>query len=113
VLAGISHVELTATSSLTTPTMFVGIGHLAAGLTRWDLVNGQVQPIQGTGALAFDTAGEGARLAPGDQVALLIFGDDPRFDSPSSPLTLPARQSGTVTVSGTVWVPILPNQGSI
>ena len=113
VLAGISQVELTATSSLTTPTMFVGIGHLAAGLTRWDLVNGQVQPIQGTGALAFDTAGEGARLAPGDQVALLIFGDDPRFDSPSSPLTLPARQSGTVTVSGTVWVPILPNQGSI
>jgi ABC-2 type transport system ATP-binding protein len=113
VLAGISHVEITATSSLTQPTMFVGIGHLGAGKTQWDLVNGQVQPIQGTGALSFDTAGEGARLAPGDQVALLIFGDDQRFDSPVAPLTLPARQIGTVTVSGTVWVPILPSQASI
>src|ERR1700681_4685860 len=65
------------------------------------------------GALSFDTAGEGARLAPGDQVALLIFGDDQRFDSASTPLTAPARQSGTVTVSGTVWVPILPSQASI
>jgi hypothetical protein len=93
--------------------MFVGIGHLAVGQTQWDLVNGQVQPIQGTGALSFDTAGEGARLAPGDKVALLIFGDDQRFDSSTSPLTAPPRQSGTVTVSGTVWVPILPSQPSI
>jgi len=113
VLAGISHVELTASSSLTQPTMFVGIGHLAVGQTQWDLVDGQVQPIHGAGALSFDTAGEGARLAPGDQVALLIFGDDQRFDSASTPLTAPARQSGTVTVSGTVWVPILPSQASI
>jgi ABC-2 type transport system ATP-binding protein len=113
VLAGISHVEITATSSLSKPTMFVGIGHLGAGLTQWDLVNGQVQPIQGTGALSFDTAGEGARLAPGDQLGLLIFGDDQRFDSPVTPLTAPARQSGTVTVSGTVWMPILPSQASI
>ncbi|MEA2785460.1 MAG: type transport system ATP-binding protein [Candidatus Eremiobacteraeota bacterium] len=113
VLAGISHVELAAGSALSRPTMFVGIGHRAAGLAQWDLVDGQVQPIQGTGALSFDTAGEGARLAPGDQVALLIFGDDERFDSPASPLTLPARQHGTVTVSGTVWVPILPSQASI
>jgi ABC-2 type transport system ATP-binding protein len=113
VLAGISHVELTATSSLTQPTMFVGIGHLAVGQTQWDLVDGQVQPIQGTGALNFDTAGESARLAPGDKVALLIFGDDQRFDSATTPLTAPARQSGTVTVSGTVWVPILPSQASI
>jgi hypothetical protein len=112
VLAGISHVEITATSSLSLPTMFVGIGRLGAGLTQWDLVNGQVQPIQGTGALSFDTAGEGARLAPGDMMALLIFGDDQRFDALTS-TAAPARQSGTVTVSGTVWVPILPSQGSI
>ncbi|MDB5071017.1 MAG: hypothetical protein JWM87_2128 [Candidatus Eremiobacteraeota bacterium] len=112
VLAGISHAELTATSSLSSPTMFVGIGHLAVGQTQWDLVSGQVQPVQGTGALSFETAGEGARLAPGDKVALLIFGDDQRFDALTS-TAVPARQSGTVTVSGTVWVPILPSQGSI
>jgi ABC-2 type transport system ATP-binding protein len=111
VLAGISHLELTATSLLPKPTMFVGIGHLAVGQTQWDLVNGQVQPIQGTGMLIFDTAGEGARLAAGDQVALLIFGDDQRYDA-NTP-ALPVRLAGQVTVSGTVWVPIIANQGSI
>ncbi len=112
VLAGISRLEVTVASSLTAPTMFVGIGHLAVGQTQWDLVNGQVQPLQGTGSLATDTAGEGARLNAGDQVALLIFGDDKRFDASSNPAA-PARPTGTVTVSGSIWVPILPSQPSI
>lgn len=112
VVAGISHVELTAASALTLPVMFVGIGQLRAGLTQWDLIDGQVQPMPGTGALSFDTAGEGARLGPGDQVGLLIFGDDKRYDTPGAG-TLPARATGTVTISGNVWVPILPTQPSI
>ncbi len=111
ILAGISHLEISVTSSLTTPTMFVGIGHLAVGQTQWDLVNGQVQPIQGTGSLTTDTAGEGARLNPSDQVGLIIFGDDKRFDAAANPAA-PARPTGTVTVSGNIWVPILPTQPS-
>ena len=110
VLAGISHLELTATSSLTQPTMFVGIGHLAVGQTQWDLVDGQVQPIQRTGSLVFDTAGESTRLAPGDQVALLIFGDDQRFDSSSTPLTAPARQNVTIPQNSLVTLQVLTSR---
>jgi ABC-2 type transport system ATP-binding protein len=111
VVGGIPHLQLTvqaAPGSIGEPTLFVGLGQTHNGVPGvWDLIDNQVLPLRGTGTFDVDLVGVAARLAAGDQLALLIYGLHSQFIATgsintASPAVVP------VTVSGKVWVPLLP-----
>lgn len=90
-------------------TVFVGLGviPLAAKGTRLplvpELIDEQVLPIRGFGSFELDMVGVGERLVAGDQLVLMIYGNQQAFVATS------ARDLTTavVTVSGSVSVPML------
>jgi ABC-2 type transport system ATP-binding protein len=91
------------------PILFFGIGQLhAADPLLYDLLDNQLTPIRGVGEHDVDMTGIAARIAPGDQLALLIFGEEDQYDATGS-LNLAAPAVVPVTVSGNVWVPLLNN----
>ncbi len=111
VVAGIPHLQLTvdaAPDSAGEPILFVGLGqkHHAAP-EAWDLIDNQVLPLRGTGTFHANLVGVAARLAAGDKLALLIYGRQSLFTAPSS-ANVPDPMIVPVTVSGKVWVPLLP-----
>ena len=111
VVAGIPHLRLTvhaAPDSAGEPILFVGLGqqHKAAPEV-WDLIDNQVLPLRGTGTFDADLVGVAARLAAGEKLALLVYGRESLFVAPSS-AHVPDPAMVPVTVSGKVWVPLLP-----
>jgi ABC-2 type transport system ATP-binding protein len=111
VVAGIPHLRLTvqaAPDSAGEPILFVGLGqqHKAAPEV-WDLIDNQVLPLRGTGTFDVDLVGVAARLAAGEKLALLVYGRESLFVAPSS-AHVPDPAMVPVTVSGKVWVPLLP-----
>jgi ABC-2 type transport system ATP-binding protein len=111
VVAGIPHLRLTvhaASDSAGEPILFVGLGqqHKAAPEV-WDLIDNQVLPLRGTGTFDVDLVGVAARLAAGEKLALLVYGRESLFVAPSS-AHVPDPAMVPVTVSGKVWVPLLP-----
>ena len=112
VVAGIPHVQLkvhTAADSAGEPILYVGLGqtHKTAP-AKWDLVDNQVMPLRGSGTFDVDLVGVAARLAAGDKLALLVYGRESLFVAPSS-ANIPDPPVVPVTVSGRVWVPLLPS----
>jgi ABC-2 type transport system ATP-binding protein len=111
VVAGIPHVKLTVTaapSSAGEPIVFVGLGQRRkAAPDVWDLIDNQVLPLRGTGTFDVDLVGVAARLAAGEKLALLVYGRESLFVAPSS-AKIPDPAVVPVTVSGKVWVPLLP-----
>jgi ABC-2 type transport system ATP-binding protein len=111
VVAGIPHLQLevhAAPDSSGEPILFVGLGqkHNAAP-DKWDLIDNQVLPLRGTGTFDVDLVGVAARLAAGERLALLVYGRESLFVAPSS-ANIPDPVIVPVTVSGKVWVPLLP-----
>ena len=111
VVAGIPHLQLkvrAAPDSTGEPILFVGLGqkHNAAP-GAWDLIDNQVLPLRGTGTFDVDLVGVAARLAAGEKLALLVYGRESLFVAPSS-ANVPNPPIVPVTVSGKVWVPLLP-----
>lgn len=89
------------------PILFAGIGQmLASAPGAWQLVDNQISPLRGTGMHRIDMAGIAERLAPGDRIALLLYGAHDQYPysgsiNASQPAVMP------VTVQGKVWVPML------
>jgi ABC-2 type transport system ATP-binding protein len=111
VVAGIPHVRLkvvAAPGSVGESIVYVGLGQRRnAAPNVWDLIDNQVQPLRGTGTFDVDMVGVAARLAAGEKLALLIYGRQSMFVAPSS-ANVPDPAVVPVTVSGTIWVPLLP-----
>jgi ABC-2 type transport system ATP-binding protein len=109
--AGIPHATLDVAAvagvAAGTPIVFVGIGQMhAAHPGVWDLVDNQVTPLRGLGRFDVDLAGGGARLQPGDQLGVLVYGLQDQYARNGSvntakPAVIP------VAVTGTVSLPIL------
>lgn len=110
ILGGIPRLEITVTDTAGAglePIIFVGIGHMrstAPGV--WDLVDNQILPLRGAGAHNVNLVGVAERLAPGDQLAVIFYGDHTQYAGTGSinlaqPAVLP------VSVSGKAWLPIL------
>jgi ABC-2 type transport system ATP-binding protein len=111
VVAGIPHLQLNvraAPGSTGEPILYVGLGQTRnAAPHAWDLIDNQVVPLRGRGAFDVDLAGVAARLAAGERLALLLYGRQSLFLAQSS-AHVPDPAVVTVTVSGKVWVPLLP-----
>ena len=111
VVAGIPHLQLkvqAAPDSAGEPILFVDLGqkHNAAP-DAWDLSDNQVLPLRGTGTFDVDLVGVAARFAAGEKLALLVYGRESLFVAPSS-VHVPDPAIVPLTVSGKVWVPLLP-----
>jgi ABC-2 type transport system ATP-binding protein len=111
VVAGIPHLQLrvqAASVSAGEPILFVGLGQKRNSAPDvWDLIDNQVMPVRGAGAFDVDLVGVAARLAAGEKLALLVYGRESLFVAPSS-ANLPGPAIVPVTVSGKVWIPLLP-----
>ncbi|HEY4441251.1 MAG TPA: CocE/NonD family hydrolase [Candidatus Elarobacter sp.] len=111
VVAGIPHVtfQVSAVGGIAagTPMVFVGVGQMhASNPGVWDLVDNQLTPLRGQGQFDVDLAGVGVRLAPRDQLGILVFGLQDQYArngtaSAAKPAVVP------VTVTGTARLPIL------
>jgi ABC-2 type transport system ATP-binding protein len=112
VVAGIPHLQLkvqAAPGAAGEPILFVGLGQRRnAAPDVWDLVDNQVLPLRGAGTFDVDMVGVAARLAAGEKLALLVYGRQSLFVAPSS-ANIPDPPIVPVTVSGKVWVPLLPS----
>jgi ABC-2 type transport system ATP-binding protein len=72
----------------------------------YDLIDNQITPLRGAGVHNVDLAGIAERLAAGDSLALLIYGEHDQYHATGSinagnPTVMP------VTVAGKLWVPML------
>jgi len=86
------------------PIVFVGLGKRVAGESRWQLIDDQITPVRGLkeGAVV-ELVGIAEALAPGDELALLVYGFHPQFPASWSRDALVPF----VDVEGTVQVPVL------
>jgi ABC-2 type transport system ATP-binding protein len=85
------------------PILFIGLGRRMAGDARWDLIDDQITPVRGFGAHQIEMNGIAERLAPGEEIGLLVFGFHAQFPiSWSRDLVLPA-----MGLSGSVQLPLL------
>jgi ABC-2 type transport system ATP-binding protein len=117
VYAGVPHVHLTVSPALGTnvgiPVVFVGLGQQhASNPATWDLIDNQILPIRGTGVFDLDLIGGGARLQPGDKLALLVYGLHDQFVADGS-LHAASPTVEPLTITGTVSVPFLGPVASI
>lgn len=89
------------------PIFFLAVGQRPAGQARWDIIDDQITPVRGFGTQQIEMNGIAERLAPGDEVALLIYGFHAQFPITwSRDLLLPA-----VNIEGSVQLPLLaPSQ---
>lgn len=86
-----------------TPILYLGVGHRKAGQQRWDLVDDQLTPIRGFGVHRGAMTGIAERLAPGDELALLVYGFHAQYPVTfSRDLAMPA-----VKLDGQVRLPLL------
>lgn len=89
------------------PIIFAGIGHMRASMPGvWDLVDNQITPLRGAGRHEVDLAGIAERLAPGDKLALLLYGGHDQYHVTGS-LNVASPTLMPVSVTGKVWVPML------
>lgn len=86
------------------PIVFVGLGTRAAGESRWQLIDDQIKPVRGLKDQAvIELVGVAEALAPGDELALLVYGFHPQFPASWSRDALVPF----VNVEGAVQLPIL------
>jgi ABC-2 type transport system ATP-binding protein len=95
------------------PIIFVGIGQTHNGVPGvYDLIDNQITPLRGVGEHDVDLVGVASRLAAGDTLALLIYGEHDQYHltgsiNAGSPAVVP------VTLTGKVWIPMLGNLPNI
>ena len=112
-LAGVPFLDVTLTDTLgviqdpDNAIVFFGTGHMRTTQPGvWELADNQVQPLRGLGSHQIDLVGIADRLAPGDQVALLIYGLNDQFIATSG-VNAASPVIGAVTVEGTLYLPLL------
>lgn len=109
-LAGRStcEVELDPYAAGCDPIVFVGLGKRADGESRWQLIDDQIKPVRGLkDQEVIELVGVAEVLAPGDELALLIYGFHPQYPASWSRDALVPF----VNVEGTVQLPVL--QGTL
>ncbi|MGF2733710.1 alpha/beta fold hydrolase [Marinobacter sp. DUT-1] len=109
-LAGRStcEVELDPYAAGCDPMVFVGLGKRAGGESRWQLIDDQIKPVRGLkDREVIELVGVAEALAPGDELALLIYGFHPQYPASWSRDALVPF----VNVEGTVQLPVL--QGAL
>ncbi|MCM0612974.1 hypothetical protein KFJ24_10875 [Marinobacter sediminum] len=105
-LAGRSHCEeaLDPYAAGCDPIVFVGLGKRISGESRWQLIDDQVKPVRGLKEKAVvELVGVAEALAPGDELALLVYGFHPQYPASWSRDALVPY----VNLEGTVQVPVL------
>lgn len=86
------------------PIVFVGLGKRGAGESRWQLIDDQIKPVRGLQDQAVvELVGVAEALAPGDELALLVYGFHPQFPASWSRDALVPF----VNIAGSVQVPVL------
>lgn len=97
-------VELEPYAAGCDPIVFVGLGKRGADESRWHLIDDQITPVRGLKEDAVvELVGIAEALAPGDELALLVYGFHPQFPASWSRDALVPF----VDVEGTVQVPVL------
>ncbi|GAC1622564.1 MAG: hypothetical protein NVS9B10_06660 [Nevskia sp.] len=112
VVGGIPHLTVAvapvAAGAPGEPIIFVGLGQTHNGVPGvYDLINNQVLPLRGKGSFDVDLIGVAARLASGDHLALLIYGLQDQYSVAGS-INVAAPTVMPVSVTGKIWVPVLP-----
>lgn len=112
VVGGIPHLKVTVQPMIPgapgEPIIFVGLGQTHHGVPGvYDLLNNQVLPLRGMGTFDVDLIGVAARLAPGDKLALLVYGLQSQFAATGS-INVASPAVVPVSISGKVSVPLLP-----
>ena len=113
VLAGVPYLDVTLRDALganpdpDNTIVFFGLGRQRNNPPGvWSLIDNQVQPHRGLGPVQMDMVGFGERLAPGEALALLVYGLNDQFS-----LTGSANQAdpviGLVEFEGRVFLPLL------
>jgi len=105
-LAGRStcEVELDPYAAGCDPIVFVGLGKRASGESRWQLIDDQIKPVRGLkDQEAIELVGVAEALAPGDELALLIYGFHPQYPASWSRDALVPF----VNIEGTVQLPVV------
>lgn len=108
-LAGRSscEVELDPYSAGCDPIVFVGLGKRAEGESRWQLIDDQVMPVRGLkDQEVIELVGVAEALAPGDELALLVYGFHPQYPASWSRDALVPY----VNLGGLVQLPVLQGE---
>lgn len=89
------------------PIVFVGLGKRAEGDSRWQLIDDQIKPVRGLKNQAvIELVGVAEALAPGDELALLVYGFHPQYPASwSRDALIPF-----VNLEGSVQLPILAGE---
>lgn len=89
------------------PIVFVGLGKRAEGESRWQLIDDQIKPVRGLkDQEVVELVGVAEALAPGDELALLVYGFHPQYPASwSRDALIPF-----VNLEGSVQLPILEGQ---
>lgn len=86
------------------PIVFVGLGKRAEDESRWQLIDDQIKPVRGLKEQAvIELVGVAEALAPGDELALLIYGFHPQYPASWSRDALVPF----VNIEGSVQLPLL------
>ncbi|MCG7198803.1 CocE/NonD family hydrolase [Marinobacter pelagius] len=105
-LAGRStcEVELDPYAAGCDPIVFVGLGKRGGGESRWQLIDDQIKPVRGLkDQEVIELVGIAETLAPGDELALLVYGFHPQYPASWSRDALVPF----VNVEGSVQLPVL------
>jgi ABC-2 type transport system ATP-binding protein len=112
VLAGIGSLQVTVSNPQGgpgEPIIFFGVGHQKpSNPLYWDLLDNQILPVRGTGTFNLELVGVAERLAPGDKLALLVYGGNRQYAANGS-LSVPAPFVGTVSIAGRFSLPVMGN----
>jgi ABC-2 type transport system ATP-binding protein len=71
----------------------------------YDLLDNQIAPVRGVGMHTLDLTGIAAQVAPGDQLALLVYGEEDQYDATGS-INIASPAVVPVTISGNVYLPL-------
>lgn len=89
------------------PIVFVGLGKRAEEASRWRLIDDQIKPVRGLkDQAAIELVGVAEALAPGEELALLVYGFHPQYPASWSRDALVPF----VNLEGTVQLPVLQGE---
>lgn len=114
VIAGVPYLDIELTDTVggvildpDNVIIFVGIGHMRTNQPGvWELADNQVLPLRGLGTHQVDMVGIGDRLAPGDQVALLLYGLNDQYVATGG-VNQANPVIGLVSVTGDIHLPLI------
>ncbi|MDX1599214.1 MAG: hypothetical protein R3295_11170, partial [Marinobacter sp.] len=100
-------VELDPYAAGCDPIVFIGLGKRAEGESRWQLIDDQIKPVRGLkDQEVIELVGVAEALAPGDELALLVYGFHPQYPASWSRDALVPY----VNLEGTVQLPVLQGE---